>query len=593
VNHPTPAIVAQHAVQRLPRAALWLLAVAYVLPGFLGRSPWKSADMTGFGYMAELASGAAPWLQPTLMGLTPNVDALLPYWLGAWAIQLLSPTVDMQMAVRVPFAVLLGLSMSATWYATYYLARSPTAQPVAFAFGGEANAPDYARAMADGGLLAFIACLGLARLSHETTPATAQLCFTALCFYGVSALPHRLIAPALCTGIGLLGLALSGAPTVAVLLGAGSLLIHQLDRPAALHDGSGASSGTRDALPASFAPGSAARHAAWGWYLAALSAAVILLATLLGLWRWRVEFATGALGDLRGLSQLLIWFTWPAWPLALWTLWRWRFQLWRSKASRHMALPFWYVAVPMGVTLLTAAGDRALLLALPALAALAAFALPTLQRSVSALIDWFTLLFFTGWSVVIWVVWISMQTGVPHQPAQNVARLVPGFTHSFSVTLFFIAISSTLAWAMLVYWRVGRHRAALWKSLVLPAAGATLCWLLTMTLWLPPLDYARGYSKLSDNVVKAIAIDGRPGQCIETYGLDRGQIAAFKFLASLNLQPASKQASCAWLLVDQDAKKTLALAVDMSQWTARETLHRPTDKDDDVLLYKRASTPLR
>ena len=86
----------------------------------------------------------------------------------------------------------------------------------------------------------------------------------------------------------------------------------------------------------------------------------------------------------------------------------------------------------MGTTLLTPASDRSLLLALPALATLAAFALPTLERSVSALIDWFTLLFFSGCAIVIWVIWVSMQTGVPKQPAANVAKLAPGFEPSLS-----------------------------------------------------------------------------------------------------------------------------------------------------------------
>ena len=89
----------------------------------------------------------------------------------------------------------------------------------------------------------------------------------------------------------------------------------------------------------------------------------------------------------------------------------------------------------MASTLLTSASDRGLLLALPALAALAAFALPTLKRSVSALIDWFTLLFFTVCGITIWVIWIALQTGVPRQPAANVARLAPGFEHSFSCPL--------------------------------------------------------------------------------------------------------------------------------------------------------------
>ena len=33
----------------------------------------------------------------------------------------------------------LAMTLVATWYGVYYLARSPRAQPVAFAFGGEAR----------------------------------------------------------------------------------------------------------------------------------------------------------------------------------------------------------------------------------------------------------------------------------------------------------------------------------------------------------------------------------------------------------------------------------------------------------------------
>ncbi len=220
MNQPTPAIVAQHAVRRLPRLALFLLCLAYIVPGFVGRQPWKSADMTSFGYMANIASGLTGWLTPEVAGQGPAHDALLPYWLGALFIQGL-PWLDPALASRLPFVLLLALTLTATWYGVYHLARSPQAQPVAFAFGGEAHPADYARAMADGGLLALIACLGLAQLSHETTPALAQLASVALVFYSVAALPVRQARPVVGLHLGLAGLALSGAPTLAALLGTG------------------------------------------------------------------------------------------------------------------------------------------------------------------------------------------------------------------------------------------------------------------------------------------------------------------------------------------------------------------------------------
>ena len=62
---------------------------------------------------------------------------------------------------------------------------------MAFAFGGEAQLVDYSRAMADAALLALVACLGLAQLSHETTSYVTQLGCTALLFFAASAMAYH------------------------------------------------------------------------------------------------------------------------------------------------------------------------------------------------------------------------------------------------------------------------------------------------------------------------------------------------------------------------------------------------------------------
>lgn len=237
----------------------------------------------------------------------------------------------------------------------------------------------------------------------------------------------------------------------------------------------------------------------------------------------------------------------------------------------------------VGTTLSTPSADRSLLLGLPALAALAAFALPTLQRSVTALIDWFTLLFFSGCAVTIWVVWIAMQTGVPAKPAANVARLAPGFEPGFSLVAFAVALGATLCWAWLVKWRAGRHRAAIWKSLVLPAGGAALCWLLLLTLWLPLLDYARSYKKLALDVARAT---GTP-ECVEVHGISLAQVAALRYHGQLTLRPAGVKASCPWLVVAPASLEALSVGLDMRQWALHATVRRPADADDNLLLYQR------
>lgn len=558
----TPAIVSQSAVRRLPRLALVLFCVAYVLPGFLGREPWKNYDVASFGAMLEMARGTSGWWQPQVLGMPADVAGPLPYWLGALAIRVL-PFFPADMAARVPFALLLALTLVCTWYATYHLARQHGAQPVAFAFGGEAEPVDYARALADAALLALVACLGLAQLSHETTPDLARLAMVSTILMAASRMalpnagtPWRAL---LLWGGGTLGLMFSGAPWIALSLGAGLLV------------GVGWSRARQNALNP--------LELSWVVGLLALS---LLLAALTQQIHWPANLALPeSFGGWRRWARLLAWFTWPTWPLVLWTLWRWRRQL----MSPHVALPLWTALVSAINSAINPDFDRALLLALPAFAALAAFALPTLGRSVSALIDWFTLVFFSGCALVIWVIWFAMQTGVPAKPAANVAKLAPGFMAEFSWPLLLPALLATMAWFWLVAWRVGRNRQAIWKSLVLPAAGATLCWLLLLTLWLPLLDFGRSYGPLARRIAK---LAPAASTCVLVDGLGQAQIAALQYQGGLTPVRSTQEggAGCRLLVVNPDTQPTLDRRVKLEDWAYKGKVRRLNDREF-LLIYQR------
>lgn len=568
MNFPTPAIVAQSAVRRLPRVALLLLCAAYVLPGFWGRSLWKAQDIEAFGYMLQLAQPAAgeaiSWLKPTLLGSTDSNLALLPYWLGAAFIRL-APAGFEDLFARLPFIGMLIATLTATWYAVYALTRHPAAQPVAFAFGGEAKPADYARALADGGLLALLACLGLARLAHETTPALSQLCFGALLFFGLATWARHRIQSAAAVAIGMLGLTLSGAPTLALWLGIGGSVI---------------------CASAQADPAQRRLSMLDLGLMALIGLLCITTAGALDLWRWRVVPHT--MVDVHILAKLIAWFTWPAWPLALWALWRWRGQLSQGWRYPHLGLPLWFVLVTVGATWFTGLSDRALLTSLPAIAALAALALPTLKRSLGALIDWFTLLFFSVCALTIWVVWVAMQTGIPARPAANVARLAPEFIPSFSVGAFAVALTATVAWAALVKWRTGYHRAAIWKSLVLPAGGAVLCWLLLTTLWLPLLDYARSYAPLVQKITRTTG----PSACLQYAGISKAQGAALMYHAPARLVPMqTPQPGCAWLVIDNANRSLLSAKIKSLGWEEVAAIKRPTDKVETLVIFRPATTP--
>ncbi len=552
----SPALVTQKAVQRLPRWALLLFCAAYVLPGLFGRDPWKNEDIASFGQMWSLALGQASWLHPNVGGVLPTSGGVLPYWLGGAFIKVLSPWVDPALAARLPFAVLLALILALTWYTTYHLARTKAAQPLPLAFGGEAEPADYARAVADGGVLALIATLGLLQLGHETTPELLQLTGSTLFLYGLAMAETRAVKARWAALLSLPVMAASGSPAVALMLGAAGSVICLLSRQAEL----------RQYLR---------------WVLVSMVLAMALASGLsaLGLsgWSWRLSWP-----DTPGeVLRLLVWFTWPTLPLAVLTIWHWR----RQVTHRHIAVPLLTALVGLLASLSMGANERALLTALPSLAVLAAFALPILQRSLGSAIDWFSVFFFTVCGILIWLGYVALHTGAPARTAERITKLVPGTEAQFSWLALIVALIGTVLWLGLVRWRTARVSHALWKSLVLPAGGVALCWLLFMTLWLPILDQARSYRALIERMRPDVPADTMVCAPRATVALLTG-LEYFGQYRVDGLAPTSGEGArhCEVLIVQLPGRAAIP---DVKGWQPRAKHNQRTRNSEQIVIYRR------
>lgn len=548
---PIPALVTSDAARPLPRFALLLLCAAYVLPGVFGRDPWKNADLTAFGQMLAMAEGRTSWLAPALGGM-PTDAAHLPHWIGAAFIAFTSPWLDPALAVRIPFALLLTATMVALWYGSFALARTEAAQPLPFAFGGEAHAVDYARAIADATILALIATLGLLQLGHETTPELAQLAAVATVQWAMAVAAYHPLRARFGILFALPALACSGAPSMAAVLGiAGAVIcLHSTDTEVRR----------------------------FGWWVAAATALAAVLAWLLDQWAWRVT-PPNSVRALLHVARQWLWFLWPAWLLGLWALWQWRHHLTR----RHLSLPLAVLVAGLVACLVMGGSDRALLLGLPGVAVLAAFALPTLRRSTGSAIDWFSVFFFSLLALAVWLIYIAMQAGVPAKVAANVAKLAPGFQPQFGWLSLITASVATLAWLWVVRWRTARHRAAIWRSLVLPAGGVVLAWNLAMTLWLPPLNYARSYRAHVELLGRHIPSDV---PCIAAPGLPRALTAALEYHGRwrVDTRPEAEAGVCPiWVKAGTLANPPLP----PSGWTTVALERRPTDRDEITGVFRR------
>ncbi len=553
----TPALVTREAAQRLPRLALWLMAALYLLPGLVGRDPWRNADLTAYGVMLAMAEGRTPWLAPAL-GLVP-IDASWPaHALGAAFIAALTPLgVYAPLAARVPFVLLLGANMVLIWYATYRLARTEAAQPVPFAFGGEAPPKDYARALADGALLAFMATLGLLQLGHETTPELMQLTSVSLLLWSLAMPAQRGWQASAVAVLALVLMAASGAAELAVACGLAAALVCMRSEDPAL--------------------------APMRWWVGAGTLIATAVGTALGTFRANLD-APDHVGDLWQLVRLLAWFTWPIAPLAAITLWRWRQQLLR----RHVAVPALLAILAVLKAIAVGGSDRTLLLALPGIAVLAAFALPTLTRSGSAAVDWFSVFFCSGLALAVWVVYLSFQTGWPAAPVRNALAVAPDYQPVFQPLTLALGLMATAVWLWLVRWRTSRHRKALWKSLVLPAGGVLLNWVLGMTLLLHPLDYTRSLTPWVEALKPALAPASKQ-DCVAAPGMQIAYVAALEAQGGwrVDARPGAAFSSGCSTLVLTEGRDGVVPTVDGWAFTTR--VRRPTERYFAALVYRRAN----
>ena len=558
MNVTTAPWVTRREVAPLPRLALLAFCALWLLPGMVGRDPWRQMDVSSFGVMLAMSEGRIAWWAPALGGV-PVDAALLPHWIGALAIQGLGAMLGSVMAVRIAFAAIVMIAMAGIWYATFHLARTEAAQPVPMPFGGEAPAVDYARALADGALLAFIATFGLLQLGHETTSELVQLAAVSSIIWCVAAAPWRRFATRLGVILSLTVMAASGAPSLAVLVGlCGAVICTRSGYP-----------GARQLVP---------------WLLAAVAAAA-LVATALGAWRWRYALVLTWSESFLILRQWT-WFLWPVWPLALWTTWRWR----TSWAHRHVALPLITVLCTIACSVFMGGEDRSLLMAVPGMAILAAFALPTFKRQGSAAIDWFSIFFFSSAALFIWFMYLSMHTGWPAKPAANVMRLAPGYIPQFSAMALGFALAGTAGWLALVRWRTSRQVHPLWKSLVLPAGGVVLCWLLLMTLWLPLLDYARSYRPVVERVISHLPQGDKA--CVAVRGANPALVASLEVFSRRRYDAtanAALNAQCDALIQVVRGSRQVLLEPQPG-WQLQAAIQRPTDREEQIGVYRRAAS---
>ena len=561
------------ATKSIPRIIIFALTLIYGFAGLFFRDPWKNEDAIGFGGMWTLFRGnSTDWIVPHLAGRDVSLGAPLPYWMGATLIDWFGWLIGAANAARLYSAICFFSAALAIWYATYLLGRRREVQPMALAVGGQPDLKSYGMTLADGALLIFLACVGLAQRGHETTPMMAQLMGISIVLYGTVRGLDKPWQGGLWTGLGIAIVALSSNLTLSLMI-VSSTIIAVIASNAKLRFRWTLTSTVLGLIG----------FAIWPiiWYLTDLPDQWRHIAQ--EGWRNVPEMrTTPSLASLSFLSVNFWAYAWPVWPLAMISLAHWsrvkEAGAWRAP---HLCIPLSiFIGSLIYVLFRLEANEHDLLILIPSLSIIAAFSLPILKRSMISFIDWFAMFSFTIIAIAIWVIWLAKVTGYPESTAANLNRLLPGFEGQFNALAFIVALAITGVWFAVVRWRTSRAPKEIWRCLIISASGTTLMWVLLMTLWLPTINYAKTYRYVSARLSQVVPTDGG---CIDTSNLGLAQLASFDYFTKLNLRD---DPSCPWMLTHSQSEAKAYAQLNNKKLSLIWEDRRAADRDERLRLYE-------
>ncbi|GHU28437.1 hypothetical protein AGMMS50256_10670 [Betaproteobacteria bacterium] len=520
---------------------LTALLVIYIFTGLIGHDPWKNDDAISIGIVHDIIKhGNWLILQPAGR-LYP--DAPLYYWLAAGVSKLFSWLMPFHDAVRMTSGIFTLLSLEFILLAAREL---------------------HGRQYAAAAPLILAGSIGFLFHAHEAQPMLIALTAHTTAYWSFALLPRQprraVVIFAIAFASGFLA---NGLLPVITLLPAMAITVSQSENR--LH-----------CLGLLFAGIGIAAIPCGAWLLAAYRVSPDYVVSF-----FQAEYSvltqpinTGT--NFLRYANLLLWYAWPALPLAAWSLWSKR----RRPGAREIALPAAsFLASLVMLTLLISLRSATTLLLLPPLVLLAVPGVETLRRGAANAFDWFGMVTFTFFTCIVWIGWSALVFGWPARLASQAVRLEPGFVGIFNAPAFLFALVCTGIW----FWMIVTSPRSPMRGIMHWMAGLTLFWLLLASLWMPWIDYGKTFRDVSASLKKALPVET---DCIAGVNLPLSFLTILDYFEEIRVVPQKSEqaAACSWLLM-QGKQPELT----KSGWRPIWDGNRPTDRrsSDKFYLYHR------
>ena len=519
---------------------LILLSIVWIFIGLIGHAPWKPLETNSISIIKDILDNGhiiAPFAPST-----PILDLPPLYHLSAAvSAKLLSPILSMHDGARL---------INAFWMSIILLTI------------GMAGRELWAHGVGRYATFITFGTIGLVLNAHTLNAEIAMLASTATGFYALALSKRRPWRASALLGVAIaVGFVAKGLTPVFILTGTACVLAllfsHWRTKSFAIF----MSTALTIAIPL---------IALWLVPLAAY------YPDLFSLWL-KAELSRFNEFYFSYFLNLLIWYAWPALPLALWSLWRHRAQL-LSKPKFQLIIVFFIIS---WIVLALGADNKdidALTLLLP-LVALGAGSVDHLKRGAASALNWFGISLFGLTGFLIWLGWFAMVTGYPSKIKERMQFLSGSNNTEFSSIGLMLAILITITWIFTCVRARQSNRATVTNW----AVGMTFGWSLLMTLWLPWIDSAKSYAPVFTSLQKAIVGNA---SCIRTMNVGQSQRLLLNY--HTNLKPIqsdeSKATSCEFYLIQDERGTTRMQPSD--EWALIWQGKRAADRKESFRLYQ-------